>query len=328
MVSVSLAFAPQVTPSDWLLNTGSLSAGLGLYQNPSYVYPPWALILLWPYRLMTARGSLIAAGLVVAWLCSSRGWSLLRMISVIINPYFIFAMMFSNIDILVMILPLLLWETVTQSRWQGPVWGLAIAMLMLKPQGGLLIVPYMVWVSRRESGSLLVAGVTAGLIVLPISLLGFAPPPLILQWLDNLLHPSAQNLLFWEANNISLTSDIGLFPAMLVVVAALLVLCYLFRRAKRIWTHHHTLASLFMLAMLVSPYTSNQSMVVPITLVPSWAAVGIIASGTLLSGVTGIYREYNAWWTLFFGLSALWFFKDTGPVGNAAETTGTDDARE
>ena len=176
MVSVSLAFAPQVTPSDWLLNTGSLSAGLGLYQNPSYVYPPWALILLWPYRLMTARGSLIAAGLVVAWLCSSRGWSLLRMISVIINPYFIFAMMFSNIDILVMILPLLLWETVTQSRWQGPVWGLAIAMLMLKPQGGLLIVPYMVWVSRRESGSLLVAGVTAGLIVLPISLLGFAPP--------------------------------------------------------------------------------------------------------------------------------------------------------
>ncbi len=321
VVIITLAFMPQVTPNDWSLNTDSLSAGLSLYDNASYVYPPWALILLWPYRLMTAPGTLIATGAVVAWLCYRRQWSLSRFFSIIINPFFVFTLMFSNIDILVMIFPLLLWEAARATRWQIAAWGLSMAILLLKPQGGMLIIPYLIWQNRDQRRPLLFAGIIAALIVVPISLLG--SPPLVSQWFDNLTNPSAQNLQYWQDNNVSLTNDIGFIAAAIVLILSVGTIYTLMRRFKRTWTQHHTLAALFLFIMLVSPYTSNQSIVVPMTLVPTWPAAIIAYIGTFLGGAVGVYKDYNAWWTLFFGLSALWLFRDSRLVAEKTQATIT-----
>lgn len=315
---IILIFTPQVSPNDWWLNTHNLPDGLRIYDNPSYVYPPWALILLWPYRLMTAPGSLVATGLVVTWLCYRQRWSLWRYFAIRMNPFFLFTLMFSNVDILVMIFPLLLWEAAQNRRWQIPAWGFAMALLLLKPQGGIIIIPYLLWQYRQQTRVWLYSLLITGLFVVPISLLG--SPPLISQWLDNLAHPSAQNQEYWQTNNVSLTQDVGLIPAAAAIIIAVTGIYVLMRHFKRTWTQQHTLASLFLFVMLVSPYTSNQSMVVPVTLVPSWPTTVITLAGAVITDKIGIYTQFNSWWTLLFGLSALWFFRDVraGTGGESA----------
>jgi len=46
-------FIPQRTPADWdLYNENFWSAGLNAYHNQSIVSPPWAFILMLPYRVI------------------------------------------------------------------------------------------------------------------------------------------------------------------------------------------------------------------------------------------------------------------------------------
>jgi hypothetical protein len=50
-LAIGYLFMPQLPLNDWFRNASDIANGLSLYQNPSYVYPPWALVLLYPYYI-------------------------------------------------------------------------------------------------------------------------------------------------------------------------------------------------------------------------------------------------------------------------------------
>ena len=74
VIAFGVIFTPDiVNPNDWELNTTNLTDGLSIYENEDYVYPPWSLVLLWPYSLMTAEGARMTAVVVIAWMSYLRG---------------------------------------------------------------------------------------------------------------------------------------------------------------------------------------------------------------------------------------------------------------
>jgi hypothetical protein len=304
VITIMFAFAPQVSPNDWELNTNDLHAGTSIYENPSYVYPPWALILLWPYRLMTAAGSRVLSGLVVAWLTYRRGWSLSQFIVIILSPFFVFSMLFSNVDILALLFPVLLWESVQNLRWKPLIRGLAVAIMLLKPQGSILILAYWLWHERRNLREMIFTLSIAATFIMPVSLIG--SPPLLLQWLDNLRHPSQANYERWLSNNVSLTDRIGFIPAALVIAVVFGGVFWFMRH--RGWSLNHTFATLFLAAMLLSPYVSNQSIIVPLAFLPSWPILALQYAVVIPSSHT-LYNQLDVWWTLLFAVGAIWFYR-------------------
>jgi hypothetical protein len=309
LVSLALIFTPQYDYNDWERNTDGLRDGLSVYDNPNSVYPPWGLILLWPYYILTSLGSRVASGLVVSLLAARRGWSLARFLAVILSPFFIWTMLLSNIDLLALLFPVVLWEVAAGKRWQALGRGAAMSILLVKPQGGILVVLYWLWTHRRHWRDLLIPMGIVGLTVVPVSLLG--SPILLVQWLDNLRHPSADNQRFWSINNISLTDHIGPVLAALAVGAALMGLRFFMRRRAKPWTLDHTYATLFLASMLIAPYTSNQSVIVSLAFVPSWLSTFL--QYVIVFGVSavGVYRDFDPWWTLFIVLGSVWLFRPT-----------------
>lgn len=309
VVALTFILTPQLTPNDWARNTAGLTNGLGIYRDPGYVYPPWGLILLWSYYLMTAVGARVASVLAVGWLAQSRGWSLARFGAIIAGPFFIWTMVLSNVDVLALLLPVVLWESVEGKRWEWLGRGVALAVLLVKPQGSLPIIAYWLWTNRHEWRGLIAPLLLVALVVVPTSLIG--SPPLLLQWLDNIRNPSPVNQEFWAINNVSLSDHLGPLPAVVIVGATLTGLYALMRFRERPWTRNHTLSALFLVSMLLSPYASNQGVIVPLAFVPSWPAVLIQYTGALIGSFFEVYREFSAWWALLFGLSALWLFRPT-----------------
>lgn len=307
-------FAPQVYPNDWTLNTADLHLGADIYRvNPAYVYPPWALLLLLPYRWMTATGARVAATLVLVWLAQRRKWSLLRFFAVIGNPYFVFALLFSNVDLLVMLLPILLWEAGGSGWRQALLRGLALALLCLKPQGTLLVILGLLWTSRRHLRLLAGTVAVAVVVMLPVSLLG--TPPLLAQWLDNIFSPAQANLAYWAENNASITAEWGIVLAGLSVTGVLGAVYVAMKYTGLVWTDTHTLAALFAAAMFLSPYTSNQSLIVPVALLPSWRAtllhlLGVFGLDALLPG------DLGSWAGLLFIAIALWCYRPPQAPGD------------
>ncbi len=110
MVAVALLFLfmPQLPNNDWQRNAADLPNGLALYDDPAYVYPPWALMLMFPYYLMTAAGSRVASVLLVGWLAQRRGWPLGQFLSIVLAPLFLWTMVLSSSDVLVLVLPIML----------------------------------------------------------------------------------------------------------------------------------------------------------------------------------------------------------------------------
>ncbi len=97
-------------------------------------------------------------------------------------------------------------------------------------------------------------------VVIPISLVG--SPPLLFQWLNNLIHPSPQNQFYWSINNISLTAQSGFWIATAILAFAALIV-YLFRRIKLIsWNQDLTISALLLLSMYLLPYTSSAKSVI------------------------------------------------------------------
>ena len=179
--------------------------------------------------------------------------------------------------------------------------------LLIKPQAGLAIMLYLVWRHRREARALAIPLVAVALAVIPISILG--TPPLILQWLDNtVLNPSSENLVFWSINNVSLTDHLGLLLGAGIAVAAIGGIYALMQLGNHRWTQNHTYSSIFLFSMLLSPYASNQGMIVPLALVPSWSALAIQYVVLFASSSLGVFRENSAWFALLFGASALWLY--------------------
>lgn len=307
LVSFALIFTPQYDYNDWERNTDSLHDGLRVYDNPNSVYPPWGLILLWPYYFLTSPGSRVASGLVVGLFATRRGWSLARYLAIVLNPFFIWTMLLSNIDLLALLFPVVLWELAEGKRWQAWGRGAAMAILLIKPQGGILVIAYWLWTERKEWRALVLPMGIVALIVVPISLLG--SPILLVQWLDNLRHPSVDNQEFWTINNVSLTDQIGPILALLALGASLVVLRALMGWRAKPWTLQHTYAALFVASMLITPYTSNQSVIIPIAFVPSWISTILQYLIVFGASAVGVYSDFDPWWTLFIVLSAMWLFR-------------------
>lgn len=303
IIALSFIFFPQSPPSDWELITLRLwEDGFSIYlSNPNAVYPPWGLVLLLPYYLLTAAGSRIASVLVIAWLCQRRRWSMMLFGAIILNPYFMYTMTKSNADILVLVLPILLWESSEGKQLQGLGQGLALSFLLLKPQGAILLFPYLLWQKRKQWKELLLPLSAVALITVPISLLG--NPPLILQWLDNITNPSLQNEIWWAVNNLSITAKINWLPAIALLLAISLSLRSLVRAGRISWTNNHTLASLLALSMFLSPYTSNQAYSAALAFIPSWPLVGVEAIASFLP-VAYYYLIDDIW--ILHG-NSVWF---------------------
>lgn len=313
VVALTFIFLKPAEYSDWELNTRPLRDGLAAYQHKSAVYPPWDLILLWPYYFLTELGSRVASVLVVGWLAARCQWSLLRFFAIVLAPPFVWTMRLYNLDVLVLLLPVLLWVTAEGSPRQSLGRSLALLLLLVKPQGGYLLLAYLLWVHRRSWRAMIPLVALMLLVTIPISLVG--SPPLFLQWIDNLRHPSALNQMWWKDNNISLTADYGLGIACFVTAGAFVAVYAAKRQRARGWTHNHTYATLLMVSMLLSPYTSNQSAVAALAFVPSSPAFILQHMVYLGGAITGANLPYDAIPMLFLMVSGLWFYESRQDVG-------------
>lgn len=297
-----IAIPDWVQPNDWELNTMDFWRGLDIYDSPKAIYPPWALILMQPYYLMTAAGARVVSVLVIILLAVRRDWTLATFFLLVLNPFMLFAASFSNIDLLVYTLPVLLWEIGGEQKRGG--WllrGLAAALMILKPQGAVLILPYLAWRERERWPSLVHAAAFAAVLTVPISFVG--SPPLLVGWVENILGGS-----YGVYNNISLTSLVGFPLAVMIVLVAFGSLAFIIRDR---WSYNHSVATMLLAAMLLSPYTSHQSIIAAMAFIPSWKSVGFIYAIALPASLLGLYDASAAgFWMLLFSLASLWLFKN------------------
>lgn len=308
LVALAFVLVPQLPPpNDWERNTAGLANWFQIYQDPNAVYPPWSIILLWPYRLLTAPGSRIASVLVVGWLTAQQRWTLARFAAIVASPYFLWTMVTSNVDVLALLLPAVLWESAKGRSWQWLGWSVSMLALLIKPQGGALIILLLVWKHRHQVKDLIAPLVAVVLFTVPVSLAG--TPPLVLQWLDNaVFDPSSENLRFWSINNVSLTDHLGFLPGIVIVTVAWGGVYLFIRLQRRPWTWNHTLSTGFLIPMLLGPYASSQGMIVPLALVPSWWSLAMQYVFLFIASYLDIFRENSAWFALVLGTSALWLY--------------------
>jgi hypothetical protein len=301
-------FIPQKQPIDWdLYNENYWSAGLNAYADPTIVSPPWAFILMVPYYLMRAEGARVFSVLVIGWLSYHRSWSLSKFLAIILSPFFLVTMSKSNMDILVMVFPILLWEIVQGTRWQPAGRGLALSLLLLKPQGTLLIWLYLLWTSRDDWRGLVKPLMIVALLIIPISMIG--SPPLILQWANNLINPDPQNAFYWSINNMSLSNYFSPITATMVLLISFSALYGVMKWNRKRWCKGHTVASLLLISMFLSPYASQQSFSSALAFIPSWASF-FTQSIVLIASIKIIdYWAFIPLMVLLIGISSLYYYQ-------------------
>jgi hypothetical protein len=313
-------FIPQMQPVDWQLNTENLwSAGLNVYIDPSKVYPPWGLILMAPYYLMRAEGARVFSVLVIGWSSYRHNWSLSRFLAIVLSPFFLVTMSKSNMDILALVLPIVLWETVQGTKWQTVGRGAALSILLLKPQGAVLIWLYLLWTSRDDWHELVKPLLIVALVVIPISLLG--SPPLFLQWINNLVNATPQNEYWWSVNNISLSSFLSPLAAAAILLTSISCLFGFMKWKRKRWSKEHTIASLLLVSMFLSPYTSQQSFSSALAFIPSWASFFTQSIVLIVSFKFFDYWDIIPPLVLLIGVSSLYFYQPaekSGPKGSHA----------
>jgi hypothetical protein len=256
-------------PIDWDLNAKPIiEHGLHVYENQDYVYPPWGLIILIPYYLISAAGSRVLSVLTVGYLTAKNNLTISTFLSFCLSPFFLGTLTKSNVDILVFVLPTILWEISENKKFEILLRGLALSMLLVKPQGSIFIILFLFWKNRKRIYSLLKYLIVVGIFTLPISLIG--KPPLIVQWMDNVIHPSTQNQIFWRINNFSLHELVPYWASAIILMITFGLLLFVFKLQNRSWTEEHTIATLFLGSMFFSPYSSQQSFSSPMAFIPSW----------------------------------------------------------
>ena len=304
---VSLVFIgmPQVPPIDWDLYTKGFWSNIPqtYLNNGNLVSPPWGLILLLPYYLMRPAGARVLSVLTIGWLTYKREWPFFRFFAVVLSPYFVLTMAKSNMDILVIVFPILLWEASKGRPWAVVARGLSLSMLLLKPQCTVLLILSLLWSSRNEWKHALAELALVGLIVIPISLVG--SPPLLFQWLNNILRPSPQNAYDWSINNISLTAKFGLWPALVILSLTILILFLLVRTRRIPWDNDQTISSLLLGSMYLLPYTSQQSFSSALAFIPSWPAFFLEFLGVGLGVVTFHVNSNIPLWAFSVALFSL-----------------------
>jgi hypothetical protein len=288
---------PQVPLNDWeLITSGYWSNFPDSYlKNPGTVYPPWGYILLLPYYLMRAAGARFFSVLAVGWLTHKRGWPLATFLAIVLSPYFIWSMTESSADILVIVLPIVLWEFSKGRKLEIVARGISLAFLLVKPQCTILLIPYLLWTNRKAWKACLWETGIAFLFILPISLIG--SPPLVVQWINNLVNPTSQNLYYWSINNISLTEKFSFWIAVGCITLAGVCLYFLYRIRLIAWGNDQTISSLLMISMFLVPYTSHQSVASGLAFIPSWFGLlyqwlGIFV-GALLPGFENIRPQWT-----------------------------------
>ncbi|MGE5265637.1 MAG: glycosyltransferase family 87 protein [Acidobacteriota bacterium] len=307
LVAFLLVFIPQPPVNDWDINTrGFWSDFPNTYADPNRVYPPWGLILMIPYYLMRAEGARFLSGIVMGLLVIRRGWSLSRFLAIVLSPYFFWTLATSNMDVLVLVLPILIWEMSWGKRWQSIGRGGALSISLLKPQGMLFIWLYWFWSCRKQWKELIVPVIIGAGVVIPISLVG--SPPLVIQWLNNLANPSPVNKLYWTINNVSLTARYSLPGALLILVPLALVFIVLARWRRMTWTRDHTLSSLLIASMSLSPYASQQGVAPALAFIPSWMAVIVQYIGLAVGMIGFHYLKHVPQYVLFFACVSLVLF--------------------
>ncbi len=291
LVGLLFVFMPQLPNNDWQRNAADIPLGLSLYTDPAYVYPPWALLFFLPYYLLTAAGARVASVLVIGLLAQRRGWTVAQFLSVALAPLFLWSMALSSADVLLLLIPLLLWEL--EGRWQPLLRGFAVAVLLLKPQVSMLLLLYWLWTLRRQPRQILLILAVAVAVTLPVSMIG--SPPLLAQWFQNLTHPVAANLDHWVYNNLSLSVRYG-WAFGLAVVALTFggLLFYLHMRRKRLPPDAPISLSLSA-TMLLAPYAANQGAIVPLALHPSWRVTLLQYALVFGAAILNVYALADDW---------------------------------
>ena len=301
-------FLPQRPPIDWdLYNNNFWSAGFQAYNDQTIVSPPWAFILMMPYYLMRAEGARMFSVLVIGWLSYRRSWSLSKFLAITLSPFFLVTLSKSNMDILVMVFPILLWESVQGTRWQTLGRGFALSLLLLKPQGAVLIWIYLLWTSRDNWRELVKPMLIVALLTIPISVIG--SPPLLLQWINNLQYPDPQNVIYWSINNMSFSTYYSPLISLLVIIVSFLSLWGIMKWKRKLWCRGHTIASLLLASMFLSPYASQQSLSSALAFIPSWASffTQYIVLGVSLRTIE--YWAYIPPLILLIGVISLYFYQ-------------------
>lgn len=309
LVACLFIFLPQFPPIDWDLITGDFwPEGLNAYDNPGQVvYPPWGLIILVPYYLAGAEGSRVLSVLVIAWMSSRRNWSLSKFLALALSPFFLVTLSKSNLDILVYVFPILLWESAEDTRWQSVGRGLALSILLVKPQGAVFLWPYLLWSARKDWQGLIKPLLITAVLVIPISLYG--SPPLVVKWLHNINNPNPLYEYWWSLNNLSLSTYYSPIAAILILLSAFLGLAGILKWRGKPWSKGHTLSSMLIVSMLLSPYTSQQSFSSALAFVPSWGSFFVQNIVLAISFTFLDYLGYIPWWALLIGLATLYFYQ-------------------
>ena len=293
LVAVLFIFLKENHPLDWDLNTvGFWSNFPDSYQNVNFVYPPWGLILMLPYKWMLPEGAKFFSVLVIGALVIHKRWSLSSFFAIVLSPYFVVTMTKSALDIMVMVFPIYLWEISAGKRWQIPARGLAISLSMIKPQAAMFIWLYFFWKERRNWKSFIWPLVITAMVIIPVSLVG--SPPLFLQWIDNIRNPSTDNIYFWSMNNFSLTTKLTIFGSIGLLSIIGLLFFILSKKGIIRWGENLTIASLLYASMAVSPYTSQQSLSSALAFVPTWISVLLQLIHLFLMGNVLSYNSQRA----------------------------------
>jgi hypothetical protein len=325
-LAVGYLFMPQLPLNDWFRNASDLASGLRLYDNPSYVYPPWALILLFPYYVMGEAVSRALSILIITYYGHTHRWPIWRLVLICLAPACVWTLVLSSADILILLGAVVLWQQTPPRRWvSSGMRGLGIALLLLKPQVGLLLALYFLASLLRNKGALLRVLLVTAAITLPVSLLPDpSGQPLVVAWLNNIAVPSTENSGFWQSNNLSLSSRIGPFAAFAIVGASLSTLYFVLQRRGG-WSREHSIASCLLVSMLMMPYSSNQSVIVLFVLLPAAPAVILNGAAMLTAAVLNLYAVSDEWFTLGSVLLAmfLWHRQRAGQNKDATVSART-----
>jgi hypothetical protein len=174
----------------------------------------------------------------------------------------------SNIDIISYVLPIVLFnESKKFCHLQFILQLIAIYFLLIKPQGAILLLPFLLISNGIHLRRVLLLALLIFILTVPISLL--SDPPLIFQWLNNIHSPSPQNQFYWSINNISITSKEYHKEGILIVFILIIFFLGLIKKRIISWSPNHWISSLLFLSMIFSPYTSQQSFSSALAFIPS-----------------------------------------------------------
>ncbi len=155
---------------------------------------------------------------------------------------------------------------------------------------------------RRQPRQLLMVLAVAVAITLPISLIG--SPPLLAQWFANITQPNGENLDVWTSNNLSLSTRYGVAFAVPLVIVTFGGLYWWLRRR---WEADYSISLSLTASMLLAPYASNQSAIVPIGLHPSWRITGLQYLVTFSAVALNAYARVDDWMVLSLVILSITF---------------------